>query len=76
MLRGLALGLEASPGQPTPGPALGRQPRSGRHVRSGEIDRRWEQHIEDDFTGWLRAHMDELPVPKGTIEGFLTEPSQ
>jgi hypothetical protein len=38
----------------------------------GEIDRRWEQHIEDDFARWLQDHVDELPVPRGTIQDFLT----
>jgi len=37
----------------------------------GEIDRRWEQHIEDDFAGWLQDHMDELPVPQETIQDYL-----
>jgi regulator of RNase E activity RraA len=37
----------------------------------GEIDRRWEQHIEDDFIQWLRDRVDELPVPRKTIDGFL-----
>jgi regulator of RNase E activity RraA len=44
--------------------------REGRYT-PGEIDRRWEQHIEDDFAGWLQDHMDELPVPPETIQGFL-----
>ena len=39
----------------------------------GEIDRRWEQHIEDDFSQWLQDHMDELPVPKETIQNFLSK---
>ncbi len=37
----------------------------------GEIDRRWEAHIEEDFSRWLEGHMDELPVPKETIQDFL-----
>jgi hypothetical protein len=44
--------------------------REGRYT-PGEIDRRWEQHIEDDFCRWLQDHMDELPVPRETIQGFL-----
>jgi len=39
----------------------------------GEIDRRWEQHIEDDFSQWLQDHIDELPVPKETIQDFLSK---
>ena len=38
----------------------------------GEIDRRWEEHIEKHFSRWLNDHMDELPVPKETIQEFLT----
>jgi regulator of RNase E activity RraA len=38
----------------------------------GEIDRRWEEHIEQHFSRWLNDHMDELPVPKETIQEFLT----
>jgi regulator of RNase E activity RraA len=37
----------------------------------GEIDRRWEEHIEADFVHWLREHIDELPVPKETIQDYL-----
>lgn len=37
----------------------------------GEIDRRWEDHIERDFSGWLEDHMDELPVPKEAIQELL-----
>jgi len=44
--------------------------REGRYT-PGEIDRRWEQHIEDDFCQWLQDHMDELPVPRETIQDFL-----
>ena len=40
---------------------------------SGEIDRRWEDHIERDFSGWLNDHMDELPVPKEAIQEMLKE---
>ena len=44
--------------------------REGKYT-PGEIDRRWEQHIEEDFSQWLHDHMDELPVPKETIQEFL-----
>ena len=37
----------------------------------GEIDRRWEEHIEKDFQGWLQEHSDELPVPMSTIQDYL-----
>ena len=44
--------------------------REGRYT-PGEIDRRWEQHIEDDFAVWLQDHLEELPVPPETIQEFL-----
>jgi len=37
----------------------------------GEIDRRWTDEIERDFDGWLRNHLDGLPVPPETIQTFL-----
>ncbi len=46
--------------------------REGRYT-PGEIDRKWEEHIEVDFANWLQDHMDELPVPKETIQDFLTK---
>jgi 4-hydroxy-4-methyl-2-oxoglutarate aldolase len=39
----------------------------------GEIDRQWEQHIEGDFLGWLKDHIDELPVPAEAIQDFLNQ---
>lgn len=40
---------------------------------SGQIDTRWEDHIEADFSQWLEAHIDELPVPKEAIQEMLKE---
>jgi len=40
---------------------------------SGEIDRRWEDHIEADFSRWLESHMDELSVSKEAIQELLKE---
>ncbi len=40
---------------------------------SGEIDRRWEDHIEIDFSRWLEAHADDLPVPRDAIQEMLKE---
>jgi len=37
----------------------------------GEIDSRWTDEIEKDFSQWLNAHIDELPVPKEEIQEFL-----
>jgi 4-hydroxy-4-methyl-2-oxoglutarate aldolase len=39
----------------------------------GEIDRQWEQHIEEDFSTWLNDHINELPVPAHTIQDFLSQ---
>ncbi len=40
---------------------------------SGQIDTRWEDNIEADFSRWLEAHMDELAVPKEAIQEMLKE---
>ncbi len=40
---------------------------------SGQIDRRWEDEIEADFSRWLEAHIDELSVPKAAIQELLQE---
>ncbi len=37
----------------------------------GQIDRRWVDEIEKDFSQWLEEHLDELPVPKETIQEYL-----
>lgn len=37
----------------------------------GEIDNKWSDEIEKDFSEWLRAHIDELPVPKEQIQKLL-----
>ena len=37
----------------------------------GEIDRKWEEHIEKDFLGWLAEGHADLPVPPETIKDFL-----
>lgn len=39
----------------------------------GQIDQRWTDEIEKDFSGWLRDHMDELSVPKEQIQELLKE---
>ncbi|MBC7236362.1 MAG: RraA family protein [Chloroflexi bacterium] len=48
--------------------------REGRYT-PGEIDRRWEPHIEQDFQNWLQEHVDELPVPASTIQHYLENPT-
>ncbi len=37
----------------------------------GQIDSRWSDEIEKDFSKWLNDHIDELPVPKEQIEELL-----
>jgi len=37
----------------------------------GQIDNRWTADIEKDFSGWLNAHLTELPVPKEQIQEHL-----
>ena len=38
---------------------------------AGQIDTRWSEEIEKDFSQWLNAHIDELPVPKEQIQEIL-----
>lgn len=37
----------------------------------GQIDSRWSDEIEKDFSQWLNAHIDQLPVPKEQIQELL-----
>lgn len=46
--------------------------REGKYT-PGQIDRRWTDAIEADFSLWLEDHSDDLPVPKETIQDFLKE---
>jgi hypothetical protein len=40
---------------------------------AGQIDSRWTDEIENDFSKWLNDHLDELPVPKETIQQYLKD---
>ena len=40
---------------------------------AGQIDNRWTDDIERDFSQWLTDHIDDLPVPKSQIQKFLKE---
>lgn len=40
---------------------------------AGQIDARWTEEIEKDFSRWLEDHMEELPVPKEQIQELLEE---
>jgi regulator of RNase E activity RraA len=39
----------------------------------GQIDQRWSDEMEKDFSQWLNDHMDELPVPGEQIQELLKE---
>jgi regulator of RNase E activity RraA len=39
---------------------------------AGQIDGRWTQAIEADFTSWLRQNIDNLPVARESIEQILS----
>jgi regulator of RNase E activity RraA len=39
----------------------------------GQIDARWSDAIEADFSVWLEEHKDELPVPPDAIQDLLQE---
>lgn len=38
---------------------------------AGQIDGRWTDAIEADFTGWLRQNIDSLPVARAQVEEIL-----
>lgn len=40
---------------------------------AGQIDARWTDEIEKDFSKWLNDHINELPVPKEQIQEILKE---
>ena len=44
--------------------------REGKYT-PGQIDGRWSPEIQNDFRGWLKKNVDELPVPRDVIEGIL-----
>jgi regulator of RNase E activity RraA len=46
--------------------------REGKYT-PGQIDARWTEEIEKDFTQWLRDHIDKLPVPKEQIQEILKQ---
>jgi regulator of RNase E activity RraA len=37
----------------------------------GQIDNRWSEEIEKDFSKWLNDKIDKLPVPKAQIQEYL-----
>ena len=46
--------------------------REGKYT-AGQIDARWSDEIENDFSKWLNDHINELPVPKATIQNYLKD---
>lgn len=44
--------------------------REGKYT-PGQIDTRWSDDIERDFSKWLDEHKDKLPVSKSMIQEFL-----
>lgn len=40
---------------------------------AGQIDTRWADEVEKDFSKWLNEHINELPVPKAQIQELLKE---
>jgi hypothetical protein len=40
---------------------------------AGQIDGRWTDAIEADFTQWLRQNIDRLPVARAQIEEILKQ---
>ena len=46
--------------------------REGKYT-AGQIDARWTDEIEKDFSKWLNDHINELPVPKEQIQELLKD---
>jgi len=38
---------------------------------AGQIDTRWSEDIERDFSAWLNEHIDDLPIAKEQIQEIL-----
>ena len=43
---------------------------------AGQIDTRWTDAIETDFTGWLRENIDKLPVARPQVEEIIKSRSR
>jgi regulator of RNase E activity RraA len=46
--------------------------REGKYT-AGQIDARWTEEIEKDFSKWLNDHINELPVGKEQIQEYLKD---
>jgi hypothetical protein len=40
---------------------------------AGQIDARWSDSIEQDFTGWLKENREKLPVAKEQVDEIVQE---
>jgi hypothetical protein len=40
---------------------------------AGQIDARWSDPIEQDFTGWLGENREKLPVAKEQVDEIIRE---
>ena len=53
--------------------AFGKEALAEGRYTPGQIDTRWTDDIETDFSRWLEDHVDELPVPRHAIREYLKE---
>jgi hypothetical protein len=53
--------------------AFGHERLRARVYTAGQIDGRWSDAIETDFTAWLRQNIDRLPVARPQIEAILKQ---
>jgi regulator of RNase E activity RraA len=51
--------------------AFGHERLRARTYTAGQIDGRWTDAIEADFTAWLRQNIDRLPVARAQVEEIL-----
>ena len=42
----------------------------------GEVDSRWSEEMEKDFTQWLKDNIDNLSVPKKQVQEILKKRTQ
>ena len=52
---------------------FGQERLRARVYTAGQIDGRWTEAIEADFTAWLRQNIDKLPVARPQIEAILEQ---
>ena len=52
---------------------FGQERLRARVYTAGQIDGRWTEAIEADFTAWLRQNIDKLPVARPQIEAILKQ---